>query len=270
MKPLCNLHTHTTHCDGRNTAEEMILAAIAANFETIGFSGHSPLEGEDWAMTQSSMAKYIPEVRSLKEKYSDRIEVVLGMEYDILSDCPKDPFEYIIGSVHFVMKNGERLPVDMSAEALRLAVEKHYGGDFYKFSADYYSYMYQLAEKTSCDIVGHFDLLTKFNAGGAFFDESDARYQRYALDALDALLDKSLIFEINTGVIARVNRENPYPADFILRRIAERGGRVMINSDCHTAKWIDVYFPEAVEYARSCGVKELTVFKGGDFTQIGI
>ena len=44
----------------------------------------------------------------------------------------------------------------------------------------------------------------------------------------------------------------------------------MINSDCHTAKGIDTYFPEAVEYARFCGIKELTVWKNGSFSGVGI
>lgn len=38
---LKNFHTHTTYCDGKNTAEEMILAAINQGFTALGFSGHS-------------------------------------------------------------------------------------------------------------------------------------------------------------------------------------------------------------------------------------
>ena len=38
----CNYHTHTILCDGKDTAEEIIIEAIARGFETIGFSAHSP------------------------------------------------------------------------------------------------------------------------------------------------------------------------------------------------------------------------------------
>lgn len=270
MTPRCNLHTHTKYCDGKNTAEEMILAAIDAGFETLGFSGHSPLEGEGWCMTEAGMTKYISEVSSLREKYADKIEIVLGLEYDTFSNCDTTTFDYIIGSVHFVKKNGVTIPVDLKADVLREAVRENYGGDFYAFARDYYDGMYSLLDKTKCDIVGHFDLLTKFNDGGRLFDESDARYRKYAFEALDYLLDRQPIMEINTGAIARGYRKSPYPAEFILRRISERGGRVMINSDCHAVGGIDSYFPEAVEYARSCGIKELTLMKDGVFSEIGI
>ena len=37
---LQNLHTHTSLCDGKNTPEEVIEAAIAFGFDSIGFSAH--------------------------------------------------------------------------------------------------------------------------------------------------------------------------------------------------------------------------------------
>ena len=40
MTTKSNLHTHSLYCDGRNTIDEMIQAAIRAGFESLGFSGH--------------------------------------------------------------------------------------------------------------------------------------------------------------------------------------------------------------------------------------
>ena len=39
--PKQNLHTHTIYCDGANTPEEFVKAAIESGFEGIGFSSHS-------------------------------------------------------------------------------------------------------------------------------------------------------------------------------------------------------------------------------------
>ena len=48
-----NLHSHTTYCDGNNTAEEMVLAAIQSGFDVFGFSGHSYLDFDDsWCMSK--------------------------------------------------------------------------------------------------------------------------------------------------------------------------------------------------------------------------
>ncbi|NLB34196.1 MAG: histidinol phosphate phosphatase, partial [Tissierellia bacterium] len=33
-----NLHTHSFYCDGKNSPEEMVLAAIKNNFNSLGIS----------------------------------------------------------------------------------------------------------------------------------------------------------------------------------------------------------------------------------------
>ena len=51
--PNMNFHTHTTYCDGKETAEQMVQAAIAKGFTRLGFSGHGfndfrPEDQEVW------------------------------------------------------------------------------------------------------------------------------------------------------------------------------------------------------------------------------
>lgn len=271
MIPRCDLHTHTTYCDGKNTPEEMVLGAIARGCETLGFSAHSPRDDEnEWCIKFADVKPYVAEIKSLREKYKDKIELYAGFEYDILSDVDRSEFDYIIGSVHYVTKGGVTFSVDLSAASLKENIDSLYGGDVYAFARDYYENMYMLCERTDCDIVGHIDLLTKFNEQVELLNSTDRRYRSAALEAVDHLLSKDRIFEINTGAISRGYRKTPYPEDFILRHIAERGGRVMLNSDTHSVENIMFYFPEATEYARSCGVRELTVLKNGKFEQIEI
>ena len=79
-------HTHTTYCDGDNTPEEMLFAAIDKGLKYYGFSSHSHLSyDEDWNMSFASQKQYVSEIRSLKEKYKDKITVLLGTEYDLLT-----------------------------------------------------------------------------------------------------------------------------------------------------------------------------------------
>jgi histidinol-phosphatase (PHP family) len=70
-----------------------------------------------------------------------------------------------------------------------------------------------------------------------------------------------VIFEINTGAVMRGYRRAPYPAVPLLRRICERGGRVVINSDAHTCDHLLGKFDEAMMLAKNVGfgsVCELT------------
>ena len=271
MTPRCNLHTHTTFCDGKNTAEEMVLGAIDAGCETLGFSGHSPIPFDNWwCMTEEGMGDYIREISRLREKYRGRIEILLGLEYDLFSDCDTSPFDYIIGSSHYVDFKGNKISIDDEASILEAGVNEFYGGDFYALARDYYDNMYYIPEHTKCDIIGHFDLVTKFNEGGRYFDETDERYRSRAYAALGFLLEKELVLEINTGAVSRGYRKNPYPADFILKYIAEKRGRVMLNSDSHLIETLFFGFADAVEYAKACGIRKLTVMKNGKFDEIKI
>ncbi len=80
------------------------------------------------------------------------------------------------------------------------------------------------------------------------------------MQALDALIEKHRIFEINTGAVSRGWRTAPYPQEFLLRRLAEKGAAVMLSSDCHAKENIMFRFDEAEEYARACGIKEFVTF----------
>ena len=85
MNPIQNLHTHTTFCDGVATVEQMIESAIAKNFKSIGFSGHSfTTYSPQYTMSIESTNEYKNEVKRLKEKYKDQIEILVGFEAEYL------------------------------------------------------------------------------------------------------------------------------------------------------------------------------------------
>ena len=104
-------------------------------------------------------------------------------------------------------------------------------------------------------MIGHFDLITKFNEAERFFDPQDPRYRQAALTALEALAPGGKLLEINTGAMARGYRQTPYPAAFLLRAWRELGGRILISSDCHHRDYLTYGFPQAVELAKSCGFR---------------
>ena len=81
-----NLHTHTHRCGhAEGTEEEYVLAAIENGYTKLGFSDHTPFPYEwDYVnrtkMLPEQLPGYIDTVLSLKEKYKDQIEIVLGLE----------------------------------------------------------------------------------------------------------------------------------------------------------------------------------------------
>lgn len=233
---MTDLHVHTTFSDGRSTPEEVVLSAIAKGMTVLGFSDHSYTHFDTaYCIPKEQLPAYRAEIAALKAKYAGQIEIQCGIEQDFYSEEATDGYDYVIGSVHYVKAGSDYLPVDESKVRLLDAVDRHFGGDIYALAEAYYKTVAQVAEKLHPDIIGHFDLISKFNEGSALFDEAHPRYVTAWKTAADKLLAANIPFEINTGAISRGYRTVPYPAAPIREYLAERGGRFLWSSDSHRA-----------------------------------
>ena len=188
-------HAHSTYSDGKNTLEEMVQAAINSGMKEIGFTDHAPMQFFcDWSMDASKVQDYKSEVLALREKYKDQIKIYLGIEQDYYS-IPADPdYDFILGSVHYVYKNGQYLSVDISASEVHDFINKQQNGDAYAYCEDYFKLVGDIYEKTNCDIVGHFDLVTKFNETIPLIDINNPRYVKAYTEALNKLLKSPRYF----------------------------------------------------------------------------
>ena len=269
--PRCNLHTHTNFCDGKDTPKEIVLAAIDAGLKTIGFSGHSYVHFDlDCCMTREQTEEYRREILRLRETYGKQIQILLGIEQDYYADDPAQGFDFVIGSVHYLPDGNEYFSVDETPEILTDAVNRCYGGDVYRLLAHYYETVADIAQKTGCQIVGHLDLISKFNENDALFCTEDPRALKCATDAIDTLLKKDVIFEINTGAIARGYRKAPYPAKSLLRYIVQKGGRLTLSSDAHDKKMLTFGFEDAVNCLQNAGGRSLWTVTADGWTELPI
>ena len=245
MKFLSNLHTHTLYCDGKNTPEEYIQKAIEKGFISIGFSGHSYLDfGEDWFMGTNETKEYIKEIRELKEQYKNKIEVYLGIETDYYSNFNKNSkvelgLDFIIGSVHFIKdeKTNEYYCVDHTPEALEEGIKKY--GSVKEYIKKYYDTVRKMIIEQKPDIIGHLDLVKKFNSENRFFDENSPWYKEAVNETLEIIKGNNLIVEINTGGMSRGWTDFPYPSSFILEMILDKKIPITLNSDTHSVETIE-------------------------------
>lgn len=249
-----NYHTHTTYCDGKSTAEEMVKAAIENNMTALGFSAHAymPIDN-DFSLTKENTLKYKEEITRLKEKYKDKIRIYCGLEMDYFSEEVIGGFDYYIGSCHYVLKNGKYFGVDESEEAFIRNVKEGWAGDFYGFCEDYYSLVSDVLRKTGADIIGHFDLVTKFNEGDKLFQTEHPRYKEAVRSAIKKLVPEGVPFEINTGAIARGYRTEPYPSETILKEIKENNGKVIFSSDSHSDDTLGFGYDLVTQIAKRAG-----------------
>ena len=245
MMQSMSLHVHSTYSDGDNAPEEMILAAIDAGLETVGFSDHSyTFFDESYCIQKEQLEAYRTEIRTLAKKYRDQIRVLCGVEQDYYSEESTDRYDYVIGSVHYLKIADAFVPVDDIVNCLKEAAETYFQGDYYALTEAYFKTVSDVVRKTGADIIGHFDLITKFNEREPMFDEQHPRYRAAWQAAVDELLKYDVPFEINTGAVAKGYRTVPYPAPEIRRYIYEHGGRFILSSDSHSIDTIAFGFDE--------------------------
>lgn len=263
------VHIHTKYGDGINTPEEMIEAALKKGYTLLGFSEHSPIPGEKWAMKETDEPYYREEIAALKEKYKDRITILCGLELDSFSEPPKEKYDFIIGSVHGIEKGRRIWDVDASVEQMEELVEL-FSGNAMNLAEAYFEEVSKVLDKTHGDIIGHFDLINKWEKIHPFFSIDHPRYRAAAEDAVKALIPYGVPFEVNTGAIARGYRASAYPVNYVMRAIHERGGDMILSSDCHDAKKLGIGFEDALKRIRAAGFERLAVRTATGFDYIDI
>lgn len=269
MQVAQNLHTHTSFCDGKNTVREMAQSAQMLGLSTLGFSGHAYTpHDESYCMKLEDYPKYRSEILKAAEEYRGQIELLVGLEQDYYAVEPTIATDFLIGSVHYVEKNGIYTPVDETKNDIITAVKRDYDGDIYAFLEAYFALVGDVYDKTGCDIVGHIDLCEKFNADGKLFDRESPRYIGAYKKAVDRLIANDFVFEINTGAMSRGYTDFPYPHENILTYIVKCGGRIIMSSDSHSVDTVGYMLDEMCEYAKKCGFTHRYELRNGEFVPV--
>lgn len=269
-----NLHTHTRYCDGENTPKEFVEKAIELSFLSLGFSAHSPMTFEsEYAVNESDMPKYFEEIEKLKKEYENQIEIYNGIELDYDSiDLSFYKFDYVIASFHQIHSKGKVYALDNTPGELCECVNEVFGGSFNELARYYYGKFVDFIVEIRPDIVGHFDLIEKFNENNRLFKSSDREYQAIVRSAVNEISKKcpGQIFEVNTGAMYRCKNSAPYPSSYIMSLIKENGLRLTVNSDSHCVSSLDFAFDKAIKYCKDCGFNSIWMLKEGSFKEIGI
>ncbi|CDI50745.1 PHP domain-containing protein [Clostridium tetani] len=86
MKILEDYHTHTKFSHGVGTIEENIQIAIKKDLKTIAITDHGPLLS-NYGININEFDKIQEEIKFLREKYEKNINILLGIEANIIDKC---------------------------------------------------------------------------------------------------------------------------------------------------------------------------------------
>ena len=271
MTTVSNLHTHCTFCDGKNTIEEMVGAAVSAGFESVGFSGHYHTGYDFDDVQMHDQEGYFRELEAVKKKYAGIIKVYKGLELEshVLGEGRPviDPrCDFTIGSVHYLADKGEHFTIDDTAEKWNDCLKSF--GSAEKLVEYYFEDYLSFAREMPFDIVGHIDIYTKLNEKHHLFDETESWYEPMVLSYVDKVAATGKIFEVNTGGMGKGYMTRPYPAPFILRRLLKLGAPVIISSDAHRTTTICHAFEETERMLRDMGFREQMKLTDGGFVSV--
>ena len=221
-------------------------------------------------MKDENLDCYIETVGAAKKRWLGKLDVYLGLEVDYIEglcgpadgDIQSLPLDYIIGSAHYVVspKNGELFTVDCPAGEFKTCLKDFFAGDGAALCDCYFNACCAMLKAGGFDIAGHLDLVKKNNAALGFFSPGAPAYLERLFEAAD--LAAAFVVEVNTGGMIRGSVTEPYPSPAALKRLRERGARLTVNADAHSAGHLGGRYDDAVRAMIGAGFAETFLFAG--------
>lgn len=268
-----NYHAHSAFSDGAGTLREHVEQAERLGLRVVGMSDHAPL-GDDieWTMARERLEGYREGLAALREEFGGRLEVAIGVEADWyperqqwLERLRTYSWDYTIISTHYVETEAGVWPVDESPEATETAVGALFGGSHRAACEAYFARHAEAAADGGFDILGHLDLVKKFNRDSRYFNEAEGWYHDAVERVLEAAARTNIIVEVNTAGLSKAVGAF-YPSPWVLRRCLERGLRLTLNSDSHAPATLQYRFAETLPVLRDLGVRELWRWSQGTWS----
>ena len=263
MKIKSSYHVHSNFCDGKNSLEEMVIAAISKKFTHLGFSSHAPVpENRDISMSIKSFEIYKEQVLQLKDKYKNKLNIFLSLEYDCYEDIGMaqvvsvGELDYYIMSIHSLGTGSDRRAIDYTDEEFTELI-KLGGGDIKDIVRRYYSLLLRESLKNKPDIIGHMDIIKKNNIGSKYFNDKENWYLDLVDNYLKEIKKIGCVVEVNTGGVARYGEYCLYPSDEILGMLKDYDIALMLNSDAHIKENMDFYYDQALKKIKNTGINKL-------------
>jgi histidinol-phosphatase (PHP family) len=249
-------HMHTPLCrHARGAPTDYAAQAVQLGLTEIGFSDHSPMRQDDfdnWRMRQDQLDEYVAAVRQAQADHPGLV-IRLALEVDYLPGheqwirelAARHPWDYFIGSVHYVSDTWD---IDNPA---KLSEWNH--RDAFEVWSLYFERLTRAAASGLFDIIGHADLPKKFGHQPA--QDCTPLYETF----LAAAKQHGCALELNTAGLRKDCREI-YPAPALLRLARQAGVPITFGSDAHAPEEVGLNFAEAVQLARAAGYTDCCRF----------
>jgi len=245
-------HIHTLFSDGKRDLSDYVDKAVKRKIGEIGFSDHIYFVKAVWSMDFADLPDYVNRIDALRA--ASKISIKTGLEVDfvpskmdrLMQRINKFDFDYLIGSVHFI---GDWL---IDSENQIQEWKRRNVDDVYQ---QYFTLVQAMASSGLFDIVGHLDLVKKFN----FKPRDDIT--DLLLETVEVISKSKMCIEVNTGGLRKPCHE-VYPSGKLLRMCFDHGLPITLGSDAHSPEEVGANLDKAVDLLRKIGYVEIVRFTG--------
>ena len=203
---MLDYHVHTRYCrHASGEVKEYVIEGMNKGLKEIGISDHYPmshlpkLSYNDYSMDLQEFPSYKREVNQLKKIFNSKIDVKLGAEVDYLKaeestlrkNLASEDVDYLMGVIHLL----DNWIIDDPRNT-----HKYLEYDLNAFYNKYFDEIQNLIRSGLFDIVGHIDVIKKFN------HIPEEGIERYIMPCLESIADKEkLINHLNLKEIVSRN-----------------------------------------------------------------
>ena len=259
-----DMHTHTNFSnDSTATPEEQVERAIRRGMQYYCITDHQDYEHPEgdfsYILRKREDIKYDEYFRKLnkvKEKYADKINVLIGLEFGlqphlaekVKKDIANNPFDFCIGSTHSIKgydTEDKRLYEGRKPEeSIREYLEIEYDN---------------LLKTDTVDAFGHIDFILR-DVPGKNKGFTYAMYSDILDEILKLAINRHQALELNTKTLV-VGMRDSSPGAETFKRYKELGGElVTLGSDAHFPERIGGCFQDAGYILKECGFKYYCVY----------
>lgn len=254
---LVDMHTHSEHSfDADDKVEELVLSAIDKGVKILSITDHCDIDGEDLDIN-TLCTNQLGDIQRCIDCYGDKIKILKGLEIGqgvyrkektdyLLSNYS---YDFILGSIHNLDGMEDFYFLDYSRYDVNALLER------------YFNDLYELCEWGRFDSLAHLTYPLRYITGREGIEVDLTRFGSLIDGVFRSLIKNGKALEINSsGLFQELG--DTMPSIGLVKRYRELGGELItVGSDSHSAGRIAQGIEQALDIAKSCGFKKVTVFE---------
>lgn len=249
-------HCHSKYSpDAKSELTEIIDIAVSRGVKALTITDHCNCKFTPERNDFITICACVDEINALKERYSDKIKLLVGVEIaeEIFrrSDGEKirnaRNYDVILGSCHEYKKG------DVFLRTASQEFETWQAKEIDEFVSFYYTTVLTLIKETDIDVVCHLTLPLRYlKRRGVEFDNT--KFDYIIKEIYSLMIEKNLALELNTS---GASSGTFLPDEYYLKMYREMGGKLItVGTDSHVAENVTQGFLEGINLLKKVGFTE--------------